>query len=219
VAEYRPDEYVAVPGVCIGSTGPVASVALFSQKPIGAVRSVALDDSSRTSAALVRVLCAERWGLAPSFSAHGPDLPSMLRQSDAALLIGDPALEADPDRLGVLKIDLGAEWTALTGLPFVWALWAGREPAVSPDVSLALQAARDAGRRAIEAIARAYAGDDPRRYQLADVYLRTNIGYDLDAAHVAGLERFMSSAAAVGAISRPGRVRFARPSDTPVTTR
>jgi chorismate dehydratase len=210
VAEYRADEYVAVPGICIGSSGPVASVALFSQKPVEAVRSIALDTSSRTSAALVRILCAERWGTSPTFSAGAPDLAAMLRGADAALLIGDPALEAEPERLGALKIDLGAEWTALTGLPFVWALWAGREPAVSPDVCKALGAARDAGRQAIEAIAEEYACGDPRRSRRAVDYLRTNIAYDLDAAHVAGLDRFFSSAAKAGIIPQAGRLRFAR---------
>lgn len=213
-AEYRAEEYVAVPGPCIGSSGPVASVALFSRRPIGAIRSIVLDTSSRTSAALVQVLCTERWGIAPACSSGAPDLPAMLREADAALLIGDPALEADPDRLGVLKIDLGAEWTALTGLPFVWALWAGREPALSPRVCAALCAARDAGRQDIEAIAGEYADGDRQKYQRAIDYLRTNIEYDLDDAHAAGLERFLSSAAAVGAIARAGRLRFARPSVT-----
>ncbi|MBP1604722.1 MAG: hypothetical protein H6Q08_96 [Acidobacteria bacterium] len=206
VAEYRADDYVIVPDVCIGSSGPVASVAVFSQKPIESVRSIALDTSSRTSAALVRVLCAERWGIAP--------LPTMLQGADAALLIGDPALETDPGQYGVLKIDLGAEWRALTGLPFVWALWAGRESVMSADVCRALQAARDRGREAIAMIAEDYACGDSSRARRAVEYLRTNIGYDLDAAHIAGLERFLSSAAAAGAIPRAGGLRLARPAAT-----
>lgn len=214
VAEYRADHYVVVPDVCIGSSGPVASVAVFSQKPIESVRSIALDTSSRTSAALVRVLCAERWGIAPSFAPAAPDLPTMLHGADAALLIGDPALETDPSQYGVLKIDLGTEWRALTGLPFVWALWAGRESVMSADVCRALQAARDRGREAIATIAEDYACGDSSRARRAVEYLRTNIGYELDAAHIAGLERFLSSAAAAGAIPRAGGLRLARPAAT-----
>jgi chorismate dehydratase len=96
-------DYRMVPGVGIGSCGPVASVALFSRVPIGRVRRIALDTSSRTSVALVKVLCHHRFHIEPEFVAHGPDLESMTRTADAALLIGDPALEADPAAFGLQK--------------------------------------------------------------------------------------------------------------------
>jgi chorismate dehydratase len=114
-------DYRLVPSVGIGSRGPVASVALFTRMPIESVRRIALDTSSRTSVALVKVLCRHRFHIEPEFVPHGPDLGAMTRESDAALLIGDPALEADPSAFGLQKIDLGAEWTAMTGLPFIYA--------------------------------------------------------------------------------------------------
>ena len=77
----------AVPGVAIASDGPVASVAIFSTRPIAQVRSLALDTSSRTSVALTRILSARVFGISPAFEPHAPDLPSMLRTCDAALLI------------------------------------------------------------------------------------------------------------------------------------
>src|SRR5690348_5263249 len=124
----RPGDRI-VPGVCIGSEGPVASVALFARKPVRDLRRIALDTSSRTSAALVRILCARRFDVAPAFVSHAPDLGAMLAQADAALLIGDPALFVYPAAFGAEKIDLGAAWSDMTGLPFVWAFWAGRASA------------------------------------------------------------------------------------------
>ena len=139
-------DYRLVPGVGIGSRGPVASVALFSRVPLEDIRRIALDSSSRTSVALVKVLCRHRFHIAPEFASHGPHLDVMTRDSDAALLIGDPALEADHEALGLLKIDLGAEWTAMTGLPFVYAAWTGRAGAISPrDVRLLQAAQEDVG--------------------------------------------------------------------------
>src|SRR5262249_1305249 len=128
-----------VPGVCIGSDGPVASVALYTRKPIRDVRTIALDTSSRTSAARTRILCSRAWHIAPAFTPQAPDLSSMLANADAALLIGDPALFLDHRALGAEKIDLGDAWTTMTGLPFVWAFWSGRSDAVDRAVVRRLQ--------------------------------------------------------------------------------
>jgi chorismate dehydratase len=120
----RPD-YRFVPGVGIGSFGAVASVALFTRRPVKDIRRIALDASSRSSVVLLKILCARRFGIVPEFAPFGPDLGRMLNDSDAALLIGDPALETDAAAMGVEKVDLGSEWTALTGLPFIYAAWTG----------------------------------------------------------------------------------------------
>mgnify|MGYP003337286040 CR=1 FL=1 len=130
----RPGDRI-VPGICIGSEGPVASVALFTRRPIDEVRSIALDTSSRTSAMLTRILCARLFHIAPTFVPHAPELESMLAVADAALLIGDPALFLDPEAHRAIKIDLGAEWTNMTGLPFVWAFWSGRPNAADASVT------------------------------------------------------------------------------------
>src|SRR5262249_45990248 len=108
----RSDEYRFVPGVGIGSRGPVASVALFTRRQIADVRHIALDPSSRTSVALIQVLCQHKYRIRPEFVPHGPDVAVMIRDYDAGLLIGDPALEAEPGQLGATKIDLGSEWTS-----------------------------------------------------------------------------------------------------------
>jgi chorismate dehydratase len=197
--EYLSGDYRLVPGIGVVSDGPVASVAIFTQMPIERVQSIALDTSSRTSVALTRVLCARHFGIAPSFVQHGPDLPAMLTVADAGLLIGDPALFADASRLGVDKIDLGVEWKALTGLPFVYALWTGRPGVIGPaDVRL-LQQARDRGSASSDAVAQAVFPDDPARQAAGAAYLRRHIQHVVGERELAGLARFYELAAGIGA--------------------
>jgi chorismate dehydratase len=188
-------DYRFVPGVGIGSRGPIASVALFTRRPLADVKRIALDTSSRTSVALVRVLCHHRFRISAEFVPHGPDLQEMTRRADAALLIGDPALEAHHDALGLEKIDLGAEWTAMTGLPFVYAAWTGRAGAVgAADVDL-LQKAQEEGVRSSDAIATEYGHGDPALTALAGAYLRDNVKYGLGPDEARGLQMFLDYAA------------------------
>ena len=201
-------DYRLVPGIGIGSRGPVASVALFTRKPIDAVRRIALDTSSRTSVALVKVLCRHRFDIDPAFVPHGPDLDAMTRAADAALLIGDPALEADAAALGLQKIDLGAEWTAMTGLPFVYAAWTGRPGVISASDVRLLQEAQAEGARSIDAIAAEYARGDAARTARAAAYLRDNVKYGLGAEEITGLQTFLDYAADVKAAPRKRRVEF-----------
>jgi len=203
-----PGGYAVVPEISIASMGPVASVALFSRGPLGAIRSIAADRSSRTSIALLRVLCAWRFGIAPEIRTAAPDFEPMLAQADAALVIGDPALFVDHQALGLTKIDLGAEWTALTGLPFVWAFWAGRPQALGPaDVRL-LQAARDAGVAAADEVARAYSPDDEAKSRRGGQYLRENIQYGLGDRERDGLRRFYDETVALGLVPRVEPLRW-----------
>ena len=104
-------EYSIVPDLAIASDGPVASVAIYSRRPMHDVRSIALDTSSRTSVALVRVLCKREFRIAPRLEHRGPDLDEMLAACDAALIIGDNALVNEGDG-ATQKIDLGEIWTA-----------------------------------------------------------------------------------------------------------
>jgi chorismate dehydratase len=161
---------------------------LFSTKPLDRIQSIALDTSSRTSTGLVRVLCRESFGLEPEFVPMPPSIEGMVTRCDAALLIGDPALYLDHARLGLTKIDLGERWTEMTGLPFVWAFWAGRASGISAEARDALIRARDAGVAASDAIADAYCG--PERAALGRSYLRENIQYTLDERAAAGLRRY-----------------------------
>jgi chorismate dehydratase len=202
--------YRIVPGLAIASRGPVASVALYTTRPIADVRSIALDTSSRTSVALVRVLCARVFKIQPSIEMRGPDLALMLEDCDAALIIGDNALILDggpaPDKVD--KLDLGQIWTDATGLPFVYAFWAGRAGVLTPDDVRALQEARDAGEQHPEELAREYFGGAPGRQAVGARYLRDNIKYHFGSAERAGLELFYRYAAEIGLVDTAGELRF-----------
>lgn len=216
-----PAGYVIVPDLAIGSRGPVASVAIYTTREMRDVRSIALDTSSRTSVALTRVVCSRVFGIRPQLRDEGPDLEAMLAGSDAALLIGDPALfePAGPrslraERTGqvrqvdVQKIDLGVVWTETTGLPFVYALWAGREEAVTLQTVRALQEARDRGCGRTREIAETFFPGDPERQAVGDRYLRDNVRYSLGAEERAGLERFFQYAVEAGVVPRRVPPRF-----------
>lgn len=196
----RGDAYRIVPGVGIISNGPVGSVALFTTTPISAIRTIASDTSSRTSNALLRVLCAERFGIEAEFHPMPPEPELMLRRCDAALLIGDPALFLEHGRLGAEKIDLGEQWTSMTGLPFVWAFWAGRRGALPRAAVETLIAARDAGVADSDRIAETYCGPD--RAARGKAYLRENIYYVLGDREQEGLHAYYDLAERHGVVDR-----------------
>lgn len=206
--EYLRGTYAIVPDISIASDGDVATVAVFTRKPIGEARTVALDLSSRTSVALTRVLCAKKWHIEPMFTPAEPDLEAMLRRTDAALVIGDPAFAIDPRKHNVTKIDLGAEWKTLTGLPFVYAMWVGRPDAATPAQCRALQAARDRGLANLPAIAKQERGGDPAYERKVLGYLRDNLKYGLGEAEQAGLQRFYEFAAEIGVVPGLEPLRF-----------
>jgi len=206
--EYLRGDYAIVPDVAIASDGAIASVAVFSRVPIADVKTLALDTSSKTSVALTRVMCARRWQIAPTFVPSNPDLAAMLSRADAALVIGDPALEIDPVASAVTKIDLGLEWQALTGLPFVYAMWTGRPGVASPEHCQALQAARDRGVKDLAAIARVEGAGDPAREARALAYLSDNLKYHLGEREAAGLRRFHELAVDIGVMPSMKPLRF-----------
>jgi len=216
----RGGPYRIVPDLAIASRGPVASVALYTTKPMAEVRSIAMDTSSRTSVALVGVLCARLFKIQPAFDARGPDLSDMLARCDAALIIGDNALLLDHEKSEVQKsevrslksevekIDLGDAWTTMTGLPFVYAFWAGRPDVLTAGDVDALRKARDAGVDQPDAIAREYFPASPSHQAVGARYLRDNIKYYLGEEERAGLEAFYRYAAEAGLVASAGTLRF-----------
>jgi chorismate dehydratase len=197
-----------IPGLCVASDREVTSVLLVSKVPIEEIRRVGLDTSSRTSAVLVQVLLAAR-GIKAEYTAVGPDLETMFDGNDAALVIGDLALEVDRDRF--LVIDLASEWRRLTDLPFVFAVWAAKPlPAGTSEAGLieTFQRSLEAGRENLDAVVdRAVheLGLDP---QLVRRYLSDNLNYDLGIAELASLVDFFRRGHALGLLPRPMPLRF-----------
>jgi len=203
--EYAFGRYAIVPGVAIGSSGPVRSVCLFHRGPLERVRRVALDTSSRASVGLVRVLLHARLGRDPEYVRMPPGLDAMLDHADAALLIGDPALDAETD---ALRLDLGEEWTRLTGLPVVYAFWAGPTGVVGPSGVRRLQQALASGLASLGAIAQRQADGEPERAAKYEAYLRDNIVYRLGEAEQAGLMEFFRRAHALALVPAVPELRF-----------
>lgn len=208
-----PGSYRIVPDLAIASRGPVASVAIFTARDMRDVRSIALDTSSRTSVALTRVMCARVFHIEPTFEPLGPDLSGMLTRADAALIIGDNALFLDsgPVIIGsgasargvdVQKVDLGELWTRTTGLPFVYAFWAGRPDVLTTEDVAVLRRTRDQAVAHPRAVAEAYYPGDPGRQAIAEAYLRDNIKYSLGPEERAGLQQFYDWAADTGVVER-----------------
>ena len=192
--ELTRQDLTVVPGVGIASHGPVRSILLISSRPPAEIRTLAADSSSRTSVQLARVVLERRYGASPVIAPHAPDLHAMLRVADAALLIGDPALRIDIGRGPCRIYDLGAEWGAMTGLPMVFAVWAGRKDAVTPEVTAAFRDSCRYGRERIEEIV---ACEAPRRHfppELIREYLTQRIVHELGPRDYEGMNLFLSYA-------------------------
>jgi len=185
-----------LPGTGIACHGPVRSILLISKVPAAEIRRLAVDSSSRTSVQLARVLLARRYQAKPELVSHPPDLEAMLRIADAALVIGDPALHIEPARLPFEVHDLGGEWVEETGLPMVFAVWAGRKEVVTPEAVEAFQQSCRYGCERIEEIVNTEA---PRRGlspELVREYLGRHIVHELGPKDYEGLELFLSWARA-----------------------
>lgn len=190
VIEYQRLAGVAVvPGVCVGARRAVRSVVLVTRREkLSEVRSVALDESSRTSAALVRVIFREFLGRELAAATARPDVGAMLDAHDAALVIGDPAMTFARDGLRVH--DLALLWREHTGLGFVFAMWMARESAAAAVASVDFAAARDEGLASLEEIVAGYEAElKLPRAELRE-YLTDNICFDLNDEMRAGLELF-----------------------------
>lgn len=202
-----------VPGLAIAATHEVRSVLLVSRVPVGEIESVALDENSRTSAALVRILLAERYGLEPECRPAAADLEAMLAAADAALIIGDPALAVPRDRYVVL--DLAGEWLELTGLPFVFAVWAARGEVAAEVPVERFVASLETGLAELDAIVDETAAESGLPTAVVRDYFTRNLRFRVGPAEQAGLAEFLRRAAAHGLAPSATPLRFLAPSGRP----
>jgi len=190
--------YHLLPDLAISADGPVHSVALFSRRPVGELdrKTVLRTASSRTSVLLLELLCRHRWSIAPNFAtvrAESADLDGLAQlPHDAVLVIGDAALQLTARRAYPFVVDLGAEWKAWTGLPFVFAVWAARREAPAGPVRelhRQLLASRAWGLAHLDALAVAAAGATGVDVATCRAYLG-RLDYALGGAELEGLTSF-----------------------------
>jgi chorismate dehydratase len=185
---------VIIPGAGIACRGPVRSILLVTKVPPGRIRSMALDSSSRSSAMLARIVLSRRYGVAPRTVSMPPDLPAMLESADAALVIGDPALRLDPERLGLAALDLGGEWCEMTGLPMVFAVWACRREALAADLEKAFAGSCRFGLEHLDDIVRLEAASRSFPEALIRDYFTRHIVLELGEREYAGMRLFVQYA-------------------------
>lgn len=197
-----------VPGLGIVTCGRSRSVLLITHRPLGEIRSVALDRDSRTSNILAQLLFAEVWQRRPEFALGPAALDDALEYYDAVVRIGDKALfEPPPD--GAFVHDLGEVWTAKTGLPFVFAGWAARAGVVDRQLYRLLHVSRRAGSQAVRRIADEYVWNGVRNPSVALAYLTEHIRFRLGAAELQAVRTFFRAAHAHGLIDSIPEIRLA----------
>jgi len=195
-----------LPDICLAARHEVRSVLLLSRCPPEQIRKVALDQNSRTSVALLRILLRERWNADPEYIHERPDPERMLAESDAALVIGDPALKVDRERY--LVHDLAGEWNALTGLPFVFAVWAVRPEVDLPDLPFYFKSSLRYGLSSLDTLVREAAAELGLDTSEVREYLTENLSFFLRSDEIAGLEEFYRRAHAHGLILEPKPLEF-----------
>ena len=182
-----------VPDVCVGSRSAVRSVVLATRRNnLKKIERIALDDSSRTSVALVKIIFREFLGFEPAWTTSSPDLRSMLANADAALIIGDPAMKIPRDQFRVF--DLAALWHEFTGLGFVFAMWMTRADKADAIVALDFAAARDEGLGHLNGIAASYTDQIQLSEDEIRRYLTENILFSVDDEMRKGLKLYFELA-------------------------
>jgi chorismate dehydratase len=195
---FRSPGHRIVSNACVACRGPVLSVKLHFRVPPNEVRRVALDEGSRTSAALTQILLAEMCRVRPTWEPLPIGCGPETTEADAALLIGDRAIgreggrgKADGGESEFCEVwDLGQKWSEWTGLPFVFAMWIARSGADLAEVEGVLGAARDQGVRHLNEIAAREAPLIGISEDVATSYLRDNLHFSIGAKERTGLRRF-----------------------------
>ena len=233
----RIDNLTILPNLSIASKGRVRSLLLVSKGPIQQAQSITLDASSRSTQALTKILCAHHWKFSPTFREAQPYLATMLRDTDAALLIGDPALRFSiaienqsrrgedaeqicaatavglADTIELHVYDIVEQWRRLTNLPAVLAVWAARQDAVTPELISDFQSSLAFGQDHLDEIIT----DGSANLRLPEIDLRTyltdNINFALDDANLQGLLRFFALSSSLSLTGPPKPISLAGRSD------
>ncbi|MBC7854483.1 MAG: menaquinone biosynthesis protein [Pirellulaceae bacterium] len=198
VEYFQNPDYTIISDACIGCRGPVLSVKLLSRVPMDKIRTLAMDEGSRTSVALVRILLKERYGLSPRLLPFPLGVAAEKVDSDAVLMIGDRAMH--PPSGFSQQWDLGDEWCRWAELPFVFAMWVARRESLSElgEIEMALSRARDAGVAQLEEIAMRESASVGLTDEQCLSYLRDNLYFFLGPSEQRGLQLFRQHAMRLG---------------------
>lgn len=200
VEYFRGRDYRIISDAAIACRGPVWSVRLVSRVPVREIKRLALDEGSRTSAAMIRVLLWQMYGLKPETMVLPMEMTPESADADAVLIIGDRAMH--PERGIYSEIwDLGDRWCRHTETPFVFAMWVAR-----PDVDVdhlvpILQRCRDAGEKHLESIAAAHAAAHGLTNEDLYRYFAENLHFRLGPGEFAGLEQFRLGCCELGLVT------------------
>ena len=234
----RMENVVVLPGMAVAAKGEVRSILVVSKRPIDMAKRIALDSSSRSSAALVKLLAAGYWGIKPEYVEAAPDPSQMLKEADAALIIGDPALrvalkmealaaklpgggsccQGDPEDMPVpgfetvFVYDVAYQWREMTGKPCVLAIWAGRRDAITPEVVADFQESKRYGMEHIREISEAASVKLDLPAKALERYLVNNIDFNLDAENLEGLRLYYEKSVVAGLIPSNSPIEFANAS-------
>jgi chorismate dehydratase len=203
------EHYRLLADIAIASRGEVGTVLLVSKVPIGEIKTLALDDRSRTSVALLKTLFADRFSKDINFTPAPPDPKAMLKAHDAALIIGDQAFSLPELSTETRVYDLSQEWFLETQKTFVHAVVAVREGVVLTDgFCTNIQSAKQEGLLEIADIARRYADASELDANIAEDYLRNKIIYNLGCQELEGMKLFRDKCHDQGMIAKKHEIRF-----------
>ncbi|SMD05145.1 menaquinone biosynthetic enzyme MqnA/MqnD family protein [Sporomusa malonica] len=209
-------ELILLPNLSISCDGPVTSIFLVSKVPINDLhdRKIALTNTSRTSQVLLKIILEDKYHIAPTYFECPPNLDAMLLEADAALLIGDAALNIHyQPPTGLYAYDLGSEWKDLTGCKMVFAVWAARQsfarenPELVREVQHAFEASMSYSMSRIEQVAKAAARWEAFDADFLQAYF-TTLQFGFDAEHQKGLKEYYRRAQALGHIDEVPQLTF-----------
>ncbi len=213
---HHAETYRLVPGLCIASRGPVGTVLLVSRKPLQDIRTLALDQRSRTSAALVKVLFGDEFSTDITYQTTAPDLKTMLAENDAALVIGDQAFQVSSLEGEFSVYDLSERWLERTGLTFVHAVVAVKHGIKLPrEVLAALKELPAKGQALLDSIVKTETARTGLSEETCRDYLENKIIYELGDDELVGLKTFQELCLQNGLVNTRHAFRFLKPKTTP----
>jgi len=188
----KKETWQIVPNLCLSSANKIKHVQLFFKKGLTDITKVAIDKNAASEAILLKILMREKFMISPEYFIMEPDLDKMLSQADSALIIGERGLDYYKKHRN--RLDLNEEWLDLTGLPFVYAFWAGREITVTTDDLHAIRSSFELGEKNLEKISKEYAHDRPHNWAFYHDFYTHNLSYTFSDTDQDGLNEFYNYA-------------------------